>query len=106
MLSWKVWRRADSKRLPPVKAEEFCTGKELKMAYAAGVDVGSTQTKAVVINEEKNIVGRALIDTGANVIRAAEQAFAEALKDANVREEEVEFVVGTGYGRYRVTFGN
>jgi predicted CoA-substrate-specific enzyme activase len=92
--------------LPPVKTEEFRTEKELKMAYAAGVDVGSTQTKAVVIDEAKNIVGRALTDTGANVIHAAEQAFAEALRDASVREEEVEYVVGTGYGRYRVTFGN
>src|ERR1019366_3167020 len=106
MLSLKVWRRAGSKRLPPVKAEELRTGKKPKMACAAGVDVGSTQTKAIVINEAKNIVGRALTDTGANVIRAAEQAFAEALRDANVREEEVEYVVGTGYGRYRVTFGN
>ena len=76
------------------------------MAYAAGVDVGSTQTKAIVIDEAKNIVGRALIDTGANVVMAAEQAFAQALKSANVEEEEVEYVIGTGYGRYRVTFGN
>ena len=76
------------------------------MSYAAGVDVGSTQTKAVVINEAKKIIGRALIDTGANVTMAAEQAFAAALKDAHVEEEEVEYVVGTGYGRYRVTFGN
>ena len=42
------------------------------MAYAAGVDVGSTQTKAVIIDEAGEIVGRALIDTGANVIAAAE----------------------------------
>ena len=76
------------------------------MAYAAGVDVGSTQTKAVVIDEQRLIVGRALIDTGANVTIAAERAFTEALKDAGAREEEVEYVVGTGYGRYRVTFGN
>jgi len=76
------------------------------MAYAAGVDVGSTQTKAVLIDESETIVGRALTDTGANVIAAAENAFAEALKDAGVREEEVEYVVGTGYGRYKVTFGN
>jgi predicted CoA-substrate-specific enzyme activase len=76
------------------------------MAYAAGVDVGSTQTKAVVIDEAKRIIGRALIDTGANVTLAAEQAFAQALKCAKVEEEEVEYVVGTGYGRYRVTFGN
>ena len=76
------------------------------MAYAAGVDVGSTQTKAVVINEQQEIVGRSLIDTGANVVLAAENAYIEALKDAGVREEEVEYVIGTGYGRYRVTFGN
>ena len=76
------------------------------MAYAAGVDVGSTQTKAVIINEGGDIVGRALTDTGANVILAAENAFQSALTSAALREEEVEYVVGTGYGRYKVTFGN
>jgi len=76
------------------------------MAYAAGVDVGSTQTKAVIIDEQKRIVSRALTETGANVIRAAENAFAEALAAGDLREEEVEYVVGTGYGRYKVTFGN
>jgi predicted CoA-substrate-specific enzyme activase len=76
------------------------------MAYAAGVDVGSTQTKAVVIDEARRIVSRALIDTGANVTRAAEGAFQQALAAGGVREEEVEYVVGTGYGRYKVTFGN
>ncbi len=76
------------------------------MAYAAGVDVGSTQTKAIIINEDKEIVGRALIDTGANVVAAAENAFHQALEDRGLREVEVEYVVGTGYGRYRVTFGN
>jgi predicted CoA-substrate-specific enzyme activase len=76
------------------------------VAYAAGVDVGSTQTKAVVIDENARIVGRALLDTGANVVVAAENAYVEALKSGAVQEEEVGYVVGTGYGRYRVTFGN
>jgi (R)-2-hydroxyacyl-CoA dehydratese activating ATPase len=76
------------------------------MAYAAGVDVGSTQTKAVIVDESGIIVGRSLIDTGANVIQAAEDAYVIALKENNIDEEEVEYVVGTGYGRYRVTFGN
>jgi predicted CoA-substrate-specific enzyme activase len=76
------------------------------MAYAAGVDVGSTQTKAVIINEQKEIVSRALIDTGANVVLAAQNSFNDALEQGGIREEEVEFVIGTGYGRYRVTFGN
>ena len=30
------------------------------MAYAAGVDVGSTQTKAVIIDEDRRIVARVL----------------------------------------------
>lgn len=76
------------------------------MAYAAGVDVGSTQTKAVIIDEATRIVGRALIDTGANVVTAAETAFAQALASRGLDEREVEYVIGTGYGRYRVTFGN
>ncbi|HET7296548.1 MAG TPA: BadF/BadG/BcrA/BcrD ATPase family protein, partial [Gemmatimonadales bacterium] len=76
------------------------------MAYAGGVDVGSTQTKAIVIDEARGIVGRALTDTGANVMRAADTAFHAALASGDLREEEVEFVVGTGYGRYKVTFGN
>ena len=76
------------------------------MAYAAGVDVGSTQTKAVIIGEDGAIVGRSLIDTGANVIKAAESSYVAALQHGDIDEEEVEYVVGTGYGRYRVTFGN
>jgi len=76
------------------------------MAYTAGVDVGSTQTKAVIIDEARSIVSRALIDTGANVVAAAEYAYLEALQNSGLMEEQIEYVVGTGYGRYRVTFGN
>ena len=56
----------------------------------------TAQTKAVIVDEQRVIVARALTETGANVIRAAERAFAESLQDAGLREEEVEFVVGTG----------
>jgi len=76
------------------------------MAYAAGVDVGSTQTKAVVVSESGDIIARGLVETGANVLQAAQNSFDEAIRGAGIQEEEVEFVVGTGYGRYRVTFGN
>lgn len=76
------------------------------MAYAAGVDVGSTQTKAIVIDEDRQIVGRALVDTGANVVTAAEKSFLAVLDATGIHEEDVEYIVGTGYGRYKVTFGN
>ncbi len=76
------------------------------MIYTGGVDVGSTQTKAVIVDEARRIVGRSLIVTGANVITAAQEAYQAALDDAVVREHDVAYVIGTGYGRYKVTFGH
>lgn len=76
------------------------------MKYSGGVDVGSTQTKAVILNDERNIVGRALIFTGADVIQAAHNAFDMALEDAGLKRSDVGYVIGTGYGRYKVTFGD
>jgi (R)-2-hydroxyacyl-CoA dehydratese activating ATPase len=76
------------------------------MIYAAGVDVGSTQTKAVILSEERKIVGRSLINTGAFVSQAADRAFRAAAENAGVDPEKIAYVVGTGYGRYKVNFGN
>jgi len=72
------------------------------MVYAAGIDVGSTQTKAVLIDTARGIVARALIDTGANVIRAGQRALDELIANAGITREDVKFVVGTGYGRYKI----
>src|SRR5450759_265313 len=71
-----------------------------------GVDVGSTQTKAVVMDDRRRVLGRSLIDTGGIVTAAAENAFQLAVADAGVERSDVVYVVGTGYGRYRVTFGD
>ena len=76
------------------------------MIHGAGVDVGSTQTKAVIVDESRRIVARALIATGANVSRAGENAFLEACRSAGLARGTVGYVVGTGYGRYKVTFGD
>jgi predicted CoA-substrate-specific enzyme activase len=76
------------------------------MTYGAGVDVGSTQTKAVIVDDTRRIVGRSLIATGANVTKAGESAFVKACEDAGLPRTAVGYVVGTGYGRYKVTFGD
>jgi predicted CoA-substrate-specific enzyme activase len=76
------------------------------MMLGAGVDVGSTQTKAVLVDESRAIIARALIATGANVTRAGENAFLRACEAADLPREAVGYVVGTGYGRYKVTFGD
>lgn len=76
------------------------------MKYSGGVDVGSTQTKAVIIDDKLDIVARCIVDTGANVIEAAKNAFEAALSAGNIPRNAVRYVVGTGYGRYKVTFGD
>jgi predicted CoA-substrate-specific enzyme activase len=82
------------------------------MRFAAGVDVGSTQTKAVILaagegdSESPRIVARAVVDTGAHVSRAAERAFHAACREAGLDPREVGLVVGTGYGRYKIAFGH
>ena len=73
---------------------------------AAGVDVGSTATKAVLIDDNQHIRARSVIKTGANVVRAAERVFHEAVEAAGLEEHDVTHVIGTGYGRYKVTFGH
>ena len=76
------------------------------MIFGAGVDVGSTQTKAVILDEGRRIVARSLIPTGANVSRAGENAFLKCCEEAGLPREAIGYVVGTGYGRYKVTFGD
>ncbi|MBI2679052.1 MAG: 2-hydroxyglutaryl-CoA dehydratase [Candidatus Koribacter versatilis] len=78
------------------------------MRIAAGVDVGSTQTKAVLLadNGGRKVLARKLTDTGANVQKAAERAFDLCCEEAGIKTADVGFVVGTGYGRYKISFGN
>ena len=76
------------------------------MRYAVGVDVGSTQTKAVLVDEKGQIVARSLIDTGAYLVRAAERSLEACLAEAGVSRSDVGYAVGTGYGRFKVAFGD
>lgn len=76
------------------------------MHFAVGIDVGSTQAKAVLIDSARAIVARALIDTGANVKRAGQRALDAVLEAGGTLRESVGFVVGTGYGRYKIEAGN
>ncbi len=76
------------------------------MRYVAGVDVGSTQAKGVVLDEGGELVGRAILDVEMNMSGAAQQVFERALVDARLGPDDIAYTVATGYGRYRVTFGD
>jgi len=76
------------------------------MKYVGGVDVGSTQTKAVILDEEGTLVGRALLDMETSMITVAQDAFNAAIENAGIEQAQVVRIAGTGYGRYNVTFGH
>jgi predicted CoA-substrate-specific enzyme activase len=71
---------------------------------AAGVDVGSTYTKAAIVANDGRLLGRALVPTGFRLSEAATRALAEARGQAGLGEGYVAYVVSTGYGRYQVPF--
>jgi predicted CoA-substrate-specific enzyme activase len=70
----------------------------------AGVDVGTTTTKAMVISADRQVLGKSVRRSGADLASAATKAFEEAVSGAGVSREAVEFVVATGFGRRSVPF--
>ena len=44
------------------------------MNYTAGIDVGSTYTKALILSEDNQIVGRAMANTGFKLTEVSEKA--------------------------------
>jgi putative methanogenesis marker protein 15 len=74
--------------------------REKQTGLTAGIDSGSTTTKAVVMRDNQ------VIGTGWNptteVLQSAEDALAAALKMAGVGREELQAVGVTGYGRFLV----
>ena len=74
------------------------------MTLVAGVDIGSTTAKCVLI-EDGQVVGKSLSPVGVELVKDAERALAQALQAARRERHEVGVVTGTGYGRFKVTFG-
>ncbi len=68
----------------------------------AGIDVGTTTTKVVVINTERQLLGSFVRRTGIDLAGAAAQALDEALAQAGAGREAVQTIVGTGYGRKNI----
>lgn len=74
------------------------------MTIVAGIDVGSTYTKAVLLDARGNELSRAVQPTGFRLAEVAERVFGDCLRDASVERADVDYVVATGYGRHQVEF--
>jgi len=73
--------------------------------FVAGIDIGAATAKAVIWDRSQ-ILGKALIPTGADVAQAAEQVIDMALKDIGGCREGLQTVISTGYGRRAVRFAH
>ena len=72
--------------------------------YFAGVDIGSTMTKVVIMDEE--VLASIIGPTGAEHRRLAYRVMEEALERAKLSFDEVSYIVATGYGRINVPFAD
>ena len=70
----------------------------------AGIDVGTTTTKAVIINADKELLGRCVRRSGADLASAVTAAFEEAVARAGTGQDTIRAIVATGYGRKNVPF--
>jgi predicted CoA-substrate-specific enzyme activase len=76
------------------------------MNYFAGIDVGASTTKAIIIDEKKEILGFSVTDSGADFRAAAERAFEDSKAKAAIVSSKEGVVLSTGYGRRNVPFAN
>ncbi len=74
--------------------------------YFAGLDLGSTMTKVVIIDEAKKILARVESHTGAEHRRLANKVMEQALEQARLPFQAISYVVATGYGRINVPFAD
>lgn len=78
------------------------------MKYFAGCDVGSTYTKAVILDENGKIAATTIQRSKINAEQSSVQAVDSCLSqvDGISKPEDLAYIVGTGYGRNRVPFAH
>lgn len=70
--------------------------------FVVGVDVGSTQVKAVLLDPEGRVAGTSICPTGGRMLDSARDAVARLLSGAGVERAAITAVSATGYGRKSV----
>ncbi len=74
------------------------------MTVTAGIDVGSTYTKAVLANENGTVLSVAMQPTGFRIPEAAIRVYEKCLAESGFSKDDVSYVIATGMGRHQVPF--
>lgn len=69
-----------------------------------GLDIGSSMTKAVIIDQKLNILGQGVVFSGADFQAAVKKALRKAQGTAGLTTLDGSITVATGYGRRSVSF--
>lgn len=73
------------------------------MTLTAGLDVGSTYTKAILMDDGGRVVAQAMEPTGFRLGEVAERLLERVVAEAGTTREQVGYVVATGFGRHQAT---
>jgi (R)-2-hydroxyacyl-CoA dehydratese activating ATPase len=70
----------------------------------AGIDIGSTYTKAILLDGARRVRARAIRRSGYKPSVAASAVFDDLVANAGARKQDITYIATTGYGRYMVPF--
>ena len=76
------------------------------MRITAGIDVGSTYTKVVLVDRAGTVLATAMEPTGFRLAEVAAQALERALASTRIERKDIAYVVATGFGRHQVAFAD
>ena len=74
------------------------------MTLVVGIDIGSTYTKAVMLDEDNHVRATAIRRSGFKPAAATAALYEDLLTNAGVTRENVTYIATTGYGRYMIPF--
>ncbi len=73
--------------------------EKIKQGYVMGIDIGSTSTDIVIMNEKKELLASSIVATSVNNQKLIEQVKKETCLKAGIQESDLKQIVTTGYGR-------
>jgi predicted CoA-substrate-specific enzyme activase len=74
------------------------------MVYVAGIDIGAKSTKAMILDDQREICGRSSIRTRPDFPAVAREVLELALQQAGLKDSQLSYIATTGFGRYSVPF--
>ncbi|MHA1315830.1 MAG: acyl-CoA dehydratase activase, partial [Candidatus Helarchaeota archaeon] len=72
---------------------------------SAGIDIGSLSTKCAFYDGSK-MIGYFISRSGHEFERVGSEVYQKALEAADLKKSDVDIIIGTGYGRYSINFGD